>query len=81
MTKKNNSWSDKHVSLRLENPKPDARTPLEGIPLEDFVKGTTVLLQDGKKLLSTGMILEVLKDGSGFRTREGIYKIFKERQK
>lgn len=81
MAKKNNSWSDKHVSLRLENPKPDARTPLEGVPLDTFTVGTTTLLQDGKKLLSTGIILELLSDGSGFRTKEGVYKIFKERQK
>lgn len=65
------------VSLRLIN-NPDGRTPLEGVPGWKFAVGDSVILQDGKKLLSTGIILEILPDNK-LRTREGIYEIHYDR--
>ena len=75
---KKKEWGDDYVSLRLENPKEDARTPLEGKMSGGFSKGDVVFLQDGKKLVSTGLILEVGEDY--IRTSEGKYLIFKERE-
>lgn len=69
--KTNKEIPDGFVSLHLID-NPNGRTPLEGVPCWSFAVGNSVLLQNGKKLVSTGIILEVLPNG--IRTQEGTYE-------
>lgn len=84
MAKKKVPEIDNHpefISLRMINPSaPDKRVLIEGIPCEQLRQGTSVLIQDGKRLVPTGIILAVRMGEKGsIITAEGEYEIFHER--